>query len=142
LEKGERVPVKSSSSSSSAVKVALKNVVRGKLALKGAKTDTHRGKLQKRVEDDAEKQLTVAQQRKEPEKGISSEPKKTTRVSLPEEADKRTETEKAFERAQHIREQRVIRHRIAKTHRQRIEEFNNQLSNLSEHYDIPRVGPG
>ncbi|XP_059643901.1 uncharacterized protein LOC132285725 isoform X2 [Cornus florida] len=36
--------------------------------------------------------------------------------------------------------------RLAKTtrksHRDRIQEFNQYLANLSEHYDIPKVGPG
>lgn len=29
-----------------------------------------------------------------------------------------------------------------KSHRDRIQEFNQYLANLSEHYDIPKVGPG
>ncbi|KAJ0986777.1 hypothetical protein J5N97_005133 [Dioscorea zingiberensis] len=29
-----------------------------------------------------------------------------------------------------------------KSHRDRIQEFNRYLANLSEHYDIPKVGPG
>lgn len=37
-------------------------------------------------------------------------------------------------------------HRLAKTanksHRDRIEDFNQYLANMSEHYDIPKVGPG
>ncbi|THU47600.1 hypothetical protein C4D60_Mb09t17290 [Musa balbisiana] len=30
----------------------------------------------------------------------------------------------------------------SKSHRDRIQEFNQYLANLSEHYDIPEVGPG
>jgi len=30
----------------------------------------------------------------------------------------------------------------AKSHREKIEEYNEKLANLSEHHDIPRVGPG
>lgn len=30
----------------------------------------------------------------------------------------------------------------AKSHRDRIQEFNQYLANLSEHYEIPKVGPG
>lgn len=30
----------------------------------------------------------------------------------------------------------------SKSHRDRIHEFNQYLANLSEHYDIPKVGPG
>jgi protein FAM32A len=29
-----------------------------------------------------------------------------------------------------------------KSHRDRIQDFNQYLANLSEHYDIPKVGPG
>jgi protein FAM32A len=29
-----------------------------------------------------------------------------------------------------------------KTHKQRVEELNKYLSNLSEHHDMPRIGPG
>ncbi|XP_027775036.1 protein FAM32A-like isoform X1 [Solanum pennellii] len=29
-----------------------------------------------------------------------------------------------------------------KSHRDRIQEFNRYLANLTEHYDIPKVGPG
>ncbi|KAL5726094.1 hypothetical protein ACHQM5_009164 [Ranunculus cassubicifolius] len=37
-------------------------------------------------------------------------------------------------------------HRLAKiankSHRDRIQDFNQRLANMSEHYDIPKVGPG
>lgn len=42
--------------------------------------------------------------------------------------------------------ERIESHRLAKTadksHRDRISKFNQYLANLSEHYDIPKVGPG
>lgn len=42
--------------------------------------------------------------------------------------------------------ERIDSHRLAKTadksHRDRISGFNQYLANLSEHYDIPKVGPG
>ncbi|KAH6783594.1 hypothetical protein C2S52_008553 [Perilla frutescens var. hirtella] len=42
--------------------------------------------------------------------------------------------------------QKIERDRLAKaakkSHRDRIQEFNQYLANLSEHYDIPKVGPG
>ncbi|RWV99694.1 hypothetical protein GW17_00037393 [Ensete ventricosum] len=42
--------------------------------------------------------------------------------------------------------QKIDMKRLAKTssksHRDRIQEFNQYLANLSEHYDIPKVGPG
>ncbi|KAH7684045.1 Protein FAM32A protein [Dioscorea alata] len=42
--------------------------------------------------------------------------------------------------------ERIDSRRLAKTadksHRDRIQDFNQYLANLSEHYDIPKVGPG
>lgn len=29
-----------------------------------------------------------------------------------------------------------------KTHKERVEEYNKYLANLSEHHDMPRIGPG
>ena len=30
----------------------------------------------------------------------------------------------------------------SKSHRDRVREFNEYLTNLTEHHDIPKVGPG
>jgi len=30
----------------------------------------------------------------------------------------------------------------ARSHRDRVAEYNHKLSTLSEHHDIPKVGPG
>ncbi|CAA6670087.1 unnamed protein product [Spirodela intermedia] len=42
--------------------------------------------------------------------------------------------------------EKIDRRRLAmaasKSHRDRIQEFNQYLANLSERYDIPKVGPG
>jgi protein FAM32A len=42
--------------------------------------------------------------------------------------------------------QKIDVHKLAKvadkSHRDRIQDFNQYLANLSEHYDIPKVGPG
>ncbi|PNX54429.1 protein FAM32A-like [Trifolium pratense] len=42
--------------------------------------------------------------------------------------------------------EKLERQRLAKmanrSHRDRIQQFNQYLANLSEHYDIPKVGPG
>lgn len=42
--------------------------------------------------------------------------------------------------------ERIDVKRLAKTanksHRDRIQDFNQYLANMSEHYDIPKVGPG
>ncbi|KAK4348476.1 hypothetical protein RND71_031231 [Anisodus tanguticus] len=42
--------------------------------------------------------------------------------------------------------EKIDMHKMAKTanksHRDRIEDLNQYLSNMSEHYDIPKIGPG
>jgi protein FAM32A len=39
-------------------------------------------------------------------------------------------------------EERLRREGGPKTHKQRVEELNRYLSGLSEHHDMPRIGPG
>lgn len=42
--------------------------------------------------------------------------------------------------------EKIDRQRLSKlatkSHRDRIQDFNQYLANLTEHYDIPKVGPG
>lgn len=35
-----------------------------------------------------------------------------------------------------------VKNKISNTHRTKVESFNKLLSDLPEHYEIPRVGPG
>lgn len=52
----------------------------------------------------------------------------------------------AAERRYIEQREQIDTHRLAKTanksHRDRIQDFNQYLANMSEHYDIPKVGPG
>ncbi|CAN1298669.1 Protein FAM32A-like, partial [Linum perenne] len=52
----------------------------------------------------------------------------------------------AAERRYIEQRERLDRHSMAKeankSHRDRIQDFNQYLANMSEHYDIPKVGPG
>jgi protein FAM32A len=56
--------------------------------------------------------------------------------------DRRTEAEKRYDERVAAEEKRTIAKMAAKTHREKVQEFNLYLSKLSEHHDIPRVGPG
>jgi protein FAM32A len=40
------------------------------------------------------------------------------------------------------REKDRVKKAAQKSHREKIEELNQKLANLSEHHDIPKVGPG
>lgn len=61
---------------------------------------------------------------------------------LPPGADRRTAAEKQYEEHAAKQEAERIRKQAAKSHRERVTQFNDYLSNLSEHHDIPKVGPG
>lgn len=50
-----------------------------------------------------------------------------------------TKAEQIFKSRQEKTSQGRIMKKAAKTHKQRVEEFNKHLDSLSEHYDIPKV---
>merc|ERR1712182_37317 len=56
--------------------------------------------------------------------------------------DRRTKAEKRFDEILTKREVEEVTKAASKTHRERVKEFNEKLAGMSEHYDIPKVGPG
>lgn len=54
----------------------------------------------------------------------------------------KTEAEKRFEEQRRKRLDERLKREGVKTHKQRVEELNRYLSGLSEHHDMPRIGPG
>ena len=62
--------------------------------------------------------------------------------SEPEGIDRRTEAEKRFDEHAAQKESKRLKQRVGKSHRERVAEYNLYLANLSEHHDIPKVGPG
>lgn len=54
----------------------------------------------------------------------------------------KTETEKRFDEQRRKRLDERLKREGVKTHKQRVEELNRYLSGLSEHHDMPRIGPG
>jgi protein FAM32A len=56
--------------------------------------------------------------------------------------DSRTAAEKAFEARLAVKEAKDAAKAAQSTHRQKVAAFNDALAKLSEHHDIPRVGPG
>eukprot|EP00922_Rhytidocystis_sp_ex-Travisia-forbesii_P010884 GHVS01015931.1.p1 GENE.GHVS01015931.1~~GHVS01015931.1.p1 ORF type:complete len:160 (-),score=34.82 GHVS01015931.1:249-728(-) len=53
-----------------------------------------------------------------------------------------TPAERSFRLAQQKREGKRVDERLKLTHRQKMERLNAHLASLSEHFDIPKVGPG
>ncbi|KAI9460537.1 hypothetical protein BJY52DRAFT_1211413 [Lactarius psammicola] len=56
--------------------------------------------------------------------------------------DKKTAAEKRFQEVQRKRLADKVKKLAGKTHKDRVHEFNSKLESLSEHHDIPKVGPG
>ncbi|PPQ97830.1 hypothetical protein CVT26_012940 [Gymnopilus dilepis] len=57
-------------------------------------------------------------------------------------SSRKTEAERRFEEVQRRRLERRVAKLANKTHKDRVAEFNAHLESLSEHHDIPKVGPG
>ncbi|KAL2162718.1 hypothetical protein VTH06DRAFT_6554 [Thermothelomyces fergusii] len=63
------------------------------------------------------------------------------------EDDYKTEAERRFaeikrKRLKELAESKRVRPELLKTHKQRVEELNAHLARLSEHHDMPKIGPG
>ncbi|KAK0109841.1 hypothetical protein ONS95_002512 [Cadophora gregata] len=56
--------------------------------------------------------------------------------------DGKTASERAYDEMRRKRLHDRLQKEGVKTHKQRVEELNKYLSNLSEHHDMPRIGPG
>ncbi|KAF8418990.1 hypothetical protein EV426DRAFT_634470 [Tirmania nivea] len=54
----------------------------------------------------------------------------------------KTEAERRFEERKRRRLDERLLKGGGKSHKERVEEFNKYLANLSEHHDMPRIGPG
>ena len=65
-----------------------------------------------------------------------------TGKAAPPPSDTRTDAQRRHDAAMAAREAARIRELAAKSHRERVAEFNDKLAAMSEHHDIPKVGPG
>ncbi|XP_030461502.1 uncharacterized protein LOC115681645 [Syzygium oleosum] len=137
------------------------NVVGGKLKLKGKALDVKAGGVKKKKK----KQQQQQQQQDPPVSevieselsagdgaGLSNEPNEEEDINdeskLGEEGKAAPYDHQltAAERRYIEQREQIDVKRLAKTanksHRDRIQDFNQYLANMSEHYDIPKVGPG
>ncbi|XP_068334687.1 uncharacterized protein [Pyrus communis] len=132
------------------------NVVGGKLKLKGKALDVKAAGMKKKKKHKKHQEQTSIVTETELSAGVDE----ITEVTNPDEEEindshKSSEEGKAphygdlltpAERRYIEQRERIDNHRLAKTanksHRDRIQDFNQYLANMSEHYDIPKVGPG
>ncbi|KAF2628521.1 DUF1754-domain-containing protein [Macroventuria anomochaeta] len=55
---------------------------------------------------------------------------------------KKTEAEKRHEEYRRKRLEEKLKREGVRTHKEKVEELNKYLSGLSEHHDMPKIGPG
>eukprot|EP00116_Pleurobrachia_bachei_P016849 sb/3477111/ len=99
----------------------------GKLKLKGVKDGkVNKKKKKKRVTEEAAK-------------ATLEEEKHTVVVDTPASGTRKTKAEIAFKKAQEKREGDKILKKAQVSHKERVEQFNEHLDSLIEHFDIPKV---
>lgn len=123
-------------------KKAYKSVVKGKLNLKSGKFKKSKKKSSKKKRKIRDIESESIDSKGTEEKSNDVDAVKQRRSDYEKAIEELTPSEKAFLERQRLNDSTIIKRQSMKTHRQRIEEYNTNLSNLSEHHDIPKVGPG
>ena len=121
-------------------KMGFENVVGGKLKLKGAAIEKPDKKKKKK-----KKKKTKCKKRDYVELNETDEEEDDgleTKMKEERKLDTRTEAEKAHEeRSRQQRRKRIVE-QAELSHKDKVKLFNEKLAKLSEHHDIPKVGPG
>ncbi|XP_077217262.1 7-dehydrocholesterol reductase-like protein [Tasmannia lanceolata] len=133
---------------------AYENVVKGKLKLKGKALDVKAGGMKKKKKPKHQyeqmSQIEDNELKTGGSEGLTTDPtEETSEVGKLEGDghpltcdDNLTPAEKRYIEQRERLDVRRLARISNKSHRDRIQDFNQYLANLSEHYDIPKVGPG
>ncbi|KAL4743308.1 hypothetical protein BDV11DRAFT_122349 [Aspergillus similis] len=130
----------------------------GKLKLKGSKVSDGRVKKKSKKSSSAGTRATTGTgekvEGKRSEDAVAEERARSvsggaegedgsysTGTSTPTQPAK-TEAERKHEEMKRKRVQERLKREGVKTHKERVEELNKYLSRLSEHHDMPKIGPG
>lgn len=132
---------------------------KGPLKLKGGGGKVKKHKKKKDKVPDLEKALstgeTTSGEPRDSDAGEKQiEQRKKSKSPVQEDDDneegpvrQKTEAERRFEEARkkkllELSKSAAGRPELLKTHKERVEELNTYLSKLSEHHDMPKIGPG
>ncbi|KAJ7386470.1 Protein fam32a [Desmophyllum pertusum] len=108
---------------------AYEGVSRGSLKLKGVADG---GVKKKKKKNKAKKVLEDVSH------SVSKDGSEESQKEAPTQ-DARTPAQIAYDKIQEKRAAERILKKAEKTHKQRVEQFNDYLDGLTEHYDIPKV---
>ncbi|KAI4728010.1 hypothetical protein E4T49_04218 [Aureobasidium sp. EXF-10728] len=121
----------------------------GGLKLKGAKNAGIEKRKKKSSKSSAvaaaatsSKDATPAKDTTEPEDTTDLEQREKNKQETLLPDDGKTEYERRHEETRRKRLEEKLMREGVKTHKERVEELNKYLSTLSEHHDMPRIGPG
>ena len=129
-------------------KMGFENVVGGKLKLKGAAIEKRekKKKKKKKKDDDETRKRKYVELNEDDDSDDDEHFRRSSREKKEDEnnnkLDTRTDAEKAHEeRSRQQRKKRILEH-AELSHKDKVRLFNEKLGRLSEHHDIPKVGPG
>lgn len=125
----------------------------GALKLKGVGVDKKKKKKKPKASDTTTStSLTTTAESSTTARPAPKSPSRTPHRSLSPEAvaqalkdnggRKKTEAEKRHEEMRRRRLEERMKREGVKTHKEKVEELNKYLSGLSEHHDMPKIGPG
>lgn len=123
----------------------------GKLKLKGSKVADGRveKKKKKGLKKEERKKKEEQEAKMNPDNGEGAVERRDDEHSESredprneEEGGPKTETERKYEEVRRKRLRERLQRDGVKTHKERVEDLNKYLSRLSEHHDMPKIGPG
>ncbi|KAI0296256.1 hypothetical protein BC826DRAFT_1006113 [Russula brevipes] len=112
----------------------------GSLKLKRTAEDGGVGKKKKKSKIDKASKAAIHDD--EPAKASPSGSNRSSPAIAGASDERKTAAEKRFQDVQRKRLADKVKKMAGKTHKDRVHEFNSKLEALSEHHDIPKVGPG
>ncbi|XP_073271453.1 uncharacterized protein [Primulina huaijiensis] len=126
---------------------AYDNVVTGKLKLKGKALDVKASGMKKKKQKKEYEQIPQAIESELSGKQLADLNDEDAAKTFGDESSTRWYDHLTPAERRYIEQrEKIDSHKLAKTsnksHRDRIQDFNQYLANMSEHYDIPKVGPG
>lgn len=124
----------------------------GGLKLKGGGVDKKKKKKRPKPADTTAESSTDVAKRSTSHDDATKSPSRTPRRSMsPDTAEKsikeaggrkKTEAERRHDEMRRKRLEERLKRDGVKTHKEKVEELNKYLSGLSEHHDMPKIGPG
>ncbi|KAE8153855.1 hypothetical protein BDV25DRAFT_148554 [Aspergillus avenaceus] len=114
----------------------------GKLKLKGSKVSDGRIEKKKKKKSKKEDKHESLDAENRPSEDVNKEVSRDGGVGGNSNDEGKTEAERKYEEMRRKRLQERLKREGVKTHKERVEELNKYLSRLSEHHDMPKIGPG